>query len=534
METKRIKLYFLVLFLLCITTALSMHFFRFNLNENDLPIPVMVTFTIPAFCCILSLLSTNGFKNFRLDIVGVVGSCILGIAFGILMFLSYFILGYALSYPQYTRPDTAIVLAICSIVGTLPVIALHDTLRKNRMYIKEHGPQPGKIWRNLQYATFLAATLLLLFTFLPGTKDDGYLIMYAEYDVYGAGCFGVQTLFIGLSLSLALVMLLAGWLWKQARIASVLSVILLAICIIYATIEYLHETSGTFDGVQLSRYTYSSYNIQQDPESDLESIMIYGDGDETEGDSQEDYDDEYDREENSDAYRPKFIGDGIIGTEHSRNHNQGDTDSIHAAVRYLVRNMNLTDEYCTIPYLFPDGLLPYLERSTENAFTKAPGSYAYDGLIKMLWKYRKSMVIDGVFSLYSYWVKKAMSKKEYQENGYELLVRQMISAYEDLEKNPAAFSEVYESMDERIYNETSGIHDAYQKYYDLLKKHISAESYQLIFRECNDEEDDTYNGQIADARCKAVWIYSFWGRRNKERICETVYKTLVKLDKLYQ
>lgn len=533
METKRIKLYSLVLLGLCIVSGLLTSVYDINLNENDLPIPVMVTFTIPALCTVLSLLSTNNFKNFRLDAMGIVGSGILVLAFGILTFTLYFFIGDALRYVQYTNPDTAIVLAICSFVGALPAIALHDTLRKNRLYIKEHGPQPGKFWRNLQYATLLTSTLLVLLPFLPALKVEHLMIMFVEFGTYGSGFWGVQILFVLLSLLLTLIMLLAGWLWKQAKVASVLSVVLLVPFIGFGTYSYLHSTFGMFRGTQVAHYLgYETPRLfeEAEAESDVDVIYVY---DETEGDTQEDYDGEYDDEADYDPlpYAPEFIGDGIIGTSESPDQEWGDLDSISASVHYFAKEMDLTRG--TIPYSLPDGLLPYLKRSSGNAYRGEYGSLAYDGIITLLWKNRKSMVMEAMVGLYEGIIKEAMPYEKYRDNGYKQLVEQMIQAYDDLAKKPSSFSEIYKLMDKRIYDEASSVESSYVEYYELLKSYVSDKSFKLIFPEYTADPDEDA-ADINSAKCRAVWIYSFWGRRGQEKIQETVYEGLCRLDKLYK
>lgn len=535
MDIKRIKLYFLVLILLCLITSLAPIALDVNLSEDQLPTPVLVIFTVPALCCVLSLLCTNGFRNFRLDVIGIVSSGILVIAFGLLIGILYFIMD-KISASCYPTFYVMLTLSICSFVGILPAIALHDTLKKNRLYIKEHGQQPGKFWRNLQYATLLSATLLLMLTYL---SNNDY--RYIAYYQYMAGCAGVQILFAALSLAFASVMLLAGWLWKQARIASGLSVVLLVASMTVLLFIYLSETFGGYYEALLSDDNYSeAYQIR----SDDDLAIVYEDGYDDDGSEEyrnEDYGD-YDYEdemnynyddEKEGAYRPEFIGDGIIGTENTLN-DEGDTDSIQAAVRFFVQEYSLKKEYEVIPLYFSDSMFPYLNRSGGNSYTQKTGSYAYDGLVKLIWRERKGMVIDGVFGLYSDWIKKAMPKEKYRNNGYELLVRQMMSAYRDLEQTSSGFSDVYQLMDRRIYYEAQSYTEACCAYYDLLKEYISADSHHLLFPKQGDDIDqDEYEEKETNAKCRAMWIYSFWGRRGKDGIERTVYRTMVKLDALY-
>lgn len=66
-----------------------------------------------------------------------------------------------------------------------------------------------------------------------------------------------------------------------------------------------------------------------------------------------------------------------------------------------------------------------------------------------------------------------------------------------------------------------------------IKEYVSTETHQLIFPMHNEEEENEDVDQDEDAIRRAVWIYSFWGRRNNEGIRETVYKTLIKLNNLY-
>lgn len=531
METKRTKLYFVIFLLLCVISALLTYLFDLRLNEHHLPIPVMIIFTAPALCTVLSMLSTNGFKNFRLDAMGIVGSAIMIIAFEILTFALYFFIGKALSYAQYTNSNTAIVLGICSFIGVLPLIALRDTLRKNKLYIKEHGQQPGKFWRNLQYATLLTATLLTLFVFLPAEKNGGFVLMFIEFDTYSSSFWGIQILFLSLSMFLALVMFLVSWLWKQARAASVLSVILLVPFIGYATYAYLHETFGRFDGTQIfHHFTYAADRAKPEQKVDDDVVYVYIGG--GEDDSSEDYEEEEEYGEPL-SYAPQFIGDGIIGIPDSSDQEYGDLDSISAAVHYFARNMDLT--HATIPYLFPGGLLPYLERSERNASRNEYGAAAYNGIITLLWNSRKGMAMDAMVDIYAHIIKEVMPYEKYRDNGYEQLVWELMRAYEDLKQNPSSFLEIYDlMMDKHILVGAINMYDTYVRYYEALKPYVSERVYNMIFPEYDKSGDDEEDYVIINAKCRAVWVYSFWGRRAHEKIQDTVYDGLCKLNEIYE
>lgn len=526
MENKPIKIYLVILISLCFLSAGIYNFLPFTkIDDTLLPIPAMVLFTFPALFCIISLLSTNGFRNFRLDLLGVVSSGIWVVVFVGLMGVSYFMIGESLRYPQYSREYTAVILSICSFIAILPLIALHDTFRKNAKQIKEHGKMPGKLWRNIQYATLASATLLVVFLLLPGDREDGYQMMFMEYGKYDPGLTGVFLLFAELSIALTIVFLLAGWLWSQAKIASVLSVLLLTPLVFLGSFVYMYTSFDPFVGSQFERY-YSG-RCQPDIYNNAEADITYVyDGSEEHGENYEGYGGD------GASYQPEFIGDGIIGTDQS-DPDTGDIDSISAATHYFAKHMSLKKEYIMVPIFLPEGLLPYLERSSGGDYTGGYGSEAYDGLVKLIWKNRKSIALESLFDMYSHLIEKAIPYEVFVDNGYQEVFWQLISVYEDLKGDPEDFRKIYNLMDESIY-ENNSMYDAYDRYYDLIEPYITEDTRALFFTDRKeDEEESAYQHRMSEARQRVVWVYSFWGRRHNEGIAKGTYDALYRFYFVY-
>lgn len=533
MEKKRVGLYLLILAILCLVTSILTRVFYFSIHEGDLPIPVMVMFTVPAFFCVVSLLSTNGFRNFRLDVLGIVSSAIWVITFVCLIGVLYFMVVNALRYPDYSREYTAVILAICSFIGVLPLIALHDTFKKNAKLFGEQGKRPGKVLRNMQYATLFAATLLILLILLPARKEDGYILMFIEYGAYTSGLVGVILLFGFLSISLSLIFLLAGWLWKQARIASILSVLILVPFIGVLSYAFLQNTFGSFEGSQLAGfYQYDQYESDS---SDGEVIyeIVDDSSDSDYDDDGDDYDDGDERYEIG-AYHPEMIGDGIIGTDDS-DPDVGDLDSISAAVSYFARNMALEgNEYIRFPVILPEGMLPFLEYSNGSYYVGGKGSLAYDGIVKLLWSSRKSMYIKGMFDYYAHLIKEEFPYETYRDNGYELLVNQLIAAYGDMEGKSETFAKIYTIMS-REEDEDQSFYDLCKKYYQEIEAYVLPGTHELFLSERGENEDDNYYySRLEESEQRIVWVYSFWGRRDHEGIAHGVYEALVKLRDYYR
>ena len=136
---------------------------------------------------------------------------------------------------------------------------------------------------------------------------------------------------------------------------------------------------------------------------------------------------------------------------------------------------------------------------------------AFNSLIKRLYSNRTEFLNNGKLKRYMELLSGFVTRQTYVANGWDVMVRQLLAAYQDLSDN-GMFDEIYEFM--VLYNAYSI--DYYPAILDFARfvdgKYILDDSF--FIKQGNEVE---YCCKVDEVnRWAVVWAYSFWGRRYNE------------------
>jgi len=141
----------------------------------------------------------------------------------------------------------------------------------------------------------------------------------------------------------------------------------------------------------------------------------------------------------------------------------------------------------------------------ENFVNRHDNGYGklFMSLFVELYKNRAEYLSNGNFLRYVKLFAGFIPRETYVANGWDVIVHQLLIAYDDLAARPGSFSEIYETMTGNyshiIYNEKS-LEFISDKYLDVFKV----------------KQDDVFYKAGNLNRDAVIWAYSFWGRRHNE------------------
>lgn len=506
MKSKHTYIYLLLITLLYIVGYVYAYWNGWRLEGDDAMSTVMIAVSFPVAGCLLSLLISNGFRCFRHDVIGIVNAVVLLLLSQVGTFLAY-----KLQYQYYSTSKEIIIYGLGMALAALLLLALHDTVEKQRN-IDGKTSFLSLICRSLMYGTWVASLILffsvnLSFPVLNNinhTMKGAFVRMEETFNLLG---------FIFIIASIAVFLIL--WIWKHTRlIASLVGLIAFSGLFFFTVVTFDQHMIRVYDREIGNKGHVKSYMDERIQEDDI-YVVQEQEPIEVDDYEEESYQDSPDRE---DAYNPSFIGDGIIGVYDTEDREKGDTDSIASAIVFLKDDIHFDSTFPDLAY----HILSY--RQPFRVYKNGYGGKAYDGIVRLLWKNKKSIVFEALLSSYSHIIKEYISAQTYKDRGYDKMVEQLIVAYNDLSTQPESFGAIYwimYSSEEEDICPDCWYGELYEKYYGMIKDYISEESLTVF----NKPEDDY---------CRIVWVYSFWGRRDHEGIKEDVYKALLKLQEMYQ
>ncbi|NDV66285.1 hypothetical protein [Bacteroides sp. 224] len=517
MQQKNIKIYLLLLLLPCLL-VLFMAFCAepYCIQGSDGFSIIMLAAALPATGCLLLLLLCNGLKTFRLDAVGIVSGLVLALISQIWTFL-VFKKEYEYEVSFFSRE--VLTHAVGALVAALTFLALHDTIKKQKKLEEAGGDDSSvnPVWRNLLYGSLLAA--LLVFVTVIMTYIFGYSV-----NASGVSINSARLLFLYLILWVAAsaLFLLFTWLWKHTKIIAILLAFVALPALLLPAAYYFDDEVYRNYYAEYDSYD-SRYESPKEPYTDVVTEYV----DEVYEDDEEYGYGEYEEEEIEDGeYVPEFIGDGIIGTESSEDQEYGDLDSIASAIHYLRKEFVLEDT--DGPMEVPFGLFPH-HYSRIDRYTEGYGSRAYNGIFKLFLKNKRSIGLVNLVGSYFSLLYNHLPYEAYRDNGYKKIVDQLIAAYSGLDNLQAVIDIMEDTELREEFNDASSWDEAYRVYFNVLYPHISAESLALFYTETSDDDEEP-----ALNISRVVWLYSFWGRRYREGVAESLYDSLVKLSELYE
>lgn len=154
-------------------------------------------------------------------------------------------------------------------------------------------------------------------------------------------------------------------------------------------------------------------------------------------------------------------------------------------------------DWVSISYGSPNELERFIEEH-DNGSGKV-----FMSLFVQLYKNRAEYLSNGEFLRYIKLLAGLIPHETYVANGWDMMVRQLLMAYEDLAPNPGSFRKVYEVM--------GGYGNPASFYSKILpfvnNKHLEA----FIMK-----KGAAYYEAGEVNQSAVVWAYSFWGRRYNE------------------
>ena len=178
----------------------------------------------------------------------------------------------------------------------------------------------------------------------------------------------------------------------------------------------------------------------------------------------------------------------------------------------------------------------FLELQKEQSFTgirrAIERGFAYNEEINKIDKKirRDPEAIRGAFDIYNCVLYAFLSDKIYFDSNLNHIVDALINSHEDIYKteNPEeTLNKIYKTMNFGVKK------DFPDYYYNEIAPYASKEFLASINKnaETNSDKDDsstTFNSQL-----NAVWIYSFWARRHKEKNSDVVFDILKEIKEHY-
>ena len=146
-----------------------------------------------------------------------------------------------------------------------------------------------------------------------------------------------------------------------------------------------------------------------------------------------------------------------------------------------------------------------LERFIEH--DKGSGK-VFMSLFVQLYKNRAEYLNNGEFLRYIKLLADLIPYKTYVANGWDMMVRQLLIAYDDLKSNPSSFSQIYEHMNSRIDNTAS--------YYNGILIFVNDKQLEAFIVKNGEGAANSYYEAGEVNQSAVVWAYSFWGRRYNE------------------
>jgi len=129
-------------------------------------------------------------------------------------------------------------------------------------------------------------------------------------------------------------------------------------------------------------------------------------------------------------------------------------------------------------------------------------------LFVQLYKNRAEYLSNGEFLRYIKLLASLIPRETYIANGWDVMVRQLLIAYDDLAPNPSSFGQVYESMNSRIDNTAS--------YYNGILTFVNDKQLEAFIVKNGEGAANSYYEPGEVNQSAVVWAYSFWGRRYNE------------------
>jgi len=153
-------------------------------------------------------------------------------------------------------------------------------------------------------------------------------------------------------------------------------------------------------------------------------------------------------------------------------------------------------EWVSISYGRPYDIESFIERH-DNSNGKV-----FMSLFVQLYKNRAEYLSNGEFLRYIKLLAGLVPRETYVANGWDMMVRQLLMAYEDLAPNPDSFRKVYEVMG---YDNPASFYSKILPF--VNNKHLEA----FIVK-----NGAAYYAAGEVNQSAVVWAYSFWGRRYNE------------------
>ncbi|MCL2261051.1 MAG: hypothetical protein FWC15_06835 [Fibromonadales bacterium] len=120
-----------------------------------------------------------------------------------------------------------------------------------------------------------------------------------------------------------------------------------------------------------------------------------------------------------------------------------------------------------------------------------------------LYKNRAEYLSNGKLLRYAKLLAGMIPRETYIANGWDVMVHQLLTAYDDLAESPSSFSDVYTIMTGDNFH---FLHNA-EKFPFINDKYLDVFTVK---------QDDVFYKAGNVNRAAIIWAYSFWGRRHNE------------------
>jgi len=144
---------------------------------------------------------------------------------------------------------------------------------------------------------------------------------------------------------------------------------------------------------------------------------------------------------------------------------------------------------------------------------------AFGSIFNLLYSKREEYLINGKFKRYIELLANFISHQTYVSSGWDDMVKQLLTAYNDLKAKPNGFRNVYDIMDANCPADVNSVYcpnatEVYDQIFDFVS---NKQLEDFILKHDLGSYYDYWPSTAGNVNKSAVvWAYSFWGRRYNE------------------